>query len=239
MGESGISNFLTIIDAAADPPRAFKKMENRPNTLVAILVLAITVIAGALIQAPVVAAANAEQMQKAFAQGRGAQLSEKQRAQMVAEAANPPLAAQLVNPAIYLGMIFLGVAAEAGLATLALVFIGGTPNFGKLFVAFTNIAVWCLGLYYLGSSIIIRAGFATEKSDAVFPSVLTLFNEQSDLFVRGALATLNIFFVLAIVLHSIGIREIGHVRANRAYFVAAILAIAEIVASGSISEVFG
>lgn len=231
------AGFGVLLDVVADPLHAFKALTQRPNTIAAILALVVLVLAGAWIQAPVTARANAEQLQKAFAQGRGAGLSQAQRDAMLAEALSPPVAAQLVNPAIYLVLIGAGVLAETGFATVLVMFAGGAPRFGKLCVAFLNVAVWCVGVYYLASSIIIRAGFVTENSDAAFPSVLTAANGTSDLFARGVLASLNMFLVYALVLHSIGVREIAQLRANRAYFVAGALAVSEIVASGVISKV--
>jgi hypothetical protein len=233
------AGFGTLIDVVADPPRGFRALDGRSNTLAALVALVVLVLAGAWIQAPVVARANVEQLQKAFAQGHGAGLSGEQRDAMVAQAANPPVAAQLVNPAIYLVLIGAGVLAESGLAAVIVMFAGGAPRFGKLSVAFLNVAVWCIGLYYLASSVIIRVGFVTENSDAVFPSVLTAAGGVTDLFVRGALASLNIFLVFAFVLHAIGLREIAQLRSARPYVVAGTLAVAEIVASGVISKVLG
>ena len=233
------AGLAALLDTAAQPGRAFNALRERGNAVIAVLALLAAVLTGASVQGPVVARANADQLQKSFDAGRGGGYSQAQSQTMVDQALKPPLAVRLVNPAIYFALIAGGVAFEAGIAALLLVFLNGSPNYGRLLVAFLNIAFWTIGVYYLATSAIVRIGFVTEGSDAVFPSLLTLWSGATDLFVRGILASLNVFLVLALWLHAVALRELGAVNVGKAYTAAAILAVAEIGASALLSKVFG
>jgi hypothetical protein len=230
---------MTLVDSAIDPRAAFRRLRDVGNLWIALLAIAVSLASGAIIQSPVVARTNANQLQAAFDSGRGANLSAEKRRATLEEALEPPLAAQLVNPAIYFVVVVVGVALEALIASIALAFAGGAMRFGKMFGAFANVAFWCIGLYYLASSIVIRIGFVTERADAAFPSLLTVANGLGDPFVRGVLASVNVFLIGAFVLHAFALRIIGDVRPMRSYYIAGFLMLLEVLGSGLLSKVSG
>lgn len=234
-----VGGFGVLVDSALEPVAAFSSLRHKHNWLAALVALVIFVFAGAMIQSPVIARGNADQFQKAFATGQMSALTQQQRDGLYQHALNPAFLETLANPSVYVMLVVLGMSLEAGMASLLLVFNGGKPNFPSLFAASLNIGAWTIGLYYLVTSVIVRVGFVTEGADAVFPSLLTFAQSSHDMFARGALACVNVFWAAAIPLKATAIRIIGETGTKGAYAIAAAIAVAEIVVSGILSKALG
>ncbi len=233
-------SFATFIDFAISPSDAIERTRERPTTMLALAVLLLLLVIGALLQSPI-----------AFEQQLVALRHSASTGQLTAaqfSAARTALSAQLLttsvaNGVIYFVIVLFGLLLESGTALVVSTLADCSTGFSRMFSSWVNVGAWTIGGYYVISSLLIRAAFSAHTDatnvDAVFPSVLAIVPRTHGIFVRSMLAALNPFSAAALWLHARIFIDLCKVRPGIAYAVSVFLLLLEVLASGLVSVVFG
>lgn len=234
----------TAVDIVVAPRDAFERLRTAPTWGWALLITFVLMLVGYFLQQPAAEHAAVGTIQHAIATSPlYSNLSEEQKARIIARAQNPPAYQAAIGIGGLLIALFIATLLTATILLVGSKVGGGSATFARLFAGSMNIAVPTIGIYYVVLGIICRifgADHFTTTLDMlrVVPGLAMLAPGATGRL-GGFLANVQVFTLWGFGLNTAMMRITAQVRSAAAWIFPLLILIFAALIAGGVASFFG